>query len=87
MFTAKINIFMLCKEFLEVNCDSNRLKEKENILLPFSTNLTKDENNNYSISDNEFSIKCILKEEALKKFRAENSDDIEQIKLISNMIN
>jgi hypothetical protein len=83
MFSGNINIFNLCKEFLELNCDSNRLKETENALKPFTILLSEDENNNYRVSDNEFSIKCKLKEESLKKFLSENSVDIRLQKLNS----
>lgn len=67
MFSGKINIFKICKEFINSNCDSSRLREDENTLKPFSAFLIKDENNNYMISDNEFSIKIILQEDSLKK--------------------
>lgn len=87
MFSPNTNIFNLCKEFLALNCDSIRLKEKENALEPFTVKLSKDENNNFSFSDNEFSINCIFKEEGIKKFFSANPDDNQLDKLSSKKIN
>lgn len=86
MFSEKINIFNLCKEYLALNCYSSGLREKENALAPFTVYLTKDENNNYSLSDNEFSIKCILKEEAVSNFLSANLDK-NQIETLSSKNN
>ena len=72
MFSDKINIFKACKEFIESECDSNRLRQDENNLKSFTTYLIKNENNNYSISDNQFSIKCIFQEDVLKNFLSAN---------------
>jgi hypothetical protein len=86
MFSPNFEIFKLCKGYLELNCDTIRLREKENSLAPFTVYLTKDENNNYRFSDNEFSIKCILKEEAVSKFLSANTDYNNLDKLCSKNI-
>lgn len=83
MFSPINNIFNLSKEYLSLNCDSSILKEKENTLAPFIVHLKKDEKNNYSFSDNEFSIKCIIKEEALIKFYTANSNENQIAELTS----
>lgn len=72
MFSSKINIFKLCKDFIDANCDSSLLRENENNLKEFTSFLIKDENNNFIISDNEFSIKCSLEENFIKTFSSAN---------------
>ena len=47
MFSSKINIFRLCKDFIDANCDSSFLRENENAFNGFTTYLNKDENNNF----------------------------------------
>jgi hypothetical protein len=48
------------------------LRENENNLNNFASYLIKDENSNFIISDNEFSIRCILEENFTKKFLSAN---------------
>lgn len=72
MFSRKINIFRLCRDFIDADCDTNLFRENENNLRGFNSYLIKDENNNFIISENEFSIKCILEENFINKFLGAN---------------
>lgn len=67
MFSNKINIFKICKDFIESNCDSNRISDDEKNLKSFSTFFIKDKHDYFYISDDEFSIKCVFQENCLKK--------------------
>jgi len=72
MFSSKINIFRLCKNFIDSDCDSSFIRDNENIFNGFTTFLNTDESNNFIISDGEFSIKCIIEENFINKFLGAN---------------
>jgi len=72
MFSNKFSIFKICKDFIESNCDSNRISDDEKNLQSFSTFLLKDKHDNFCFSDDEFSIKCIFQENCLKNFFSAN---------------
>jgi hypothetical protein len=67
MFQGKFSIFGICKEFLENKCQIKSSNKEE-----FKVKLIKDENGCYNISDNLFSIKCIIDEDFLKRFSGAN---------------
>jgi len=72
MFSSKINIFKLCRDFIIANCETSSLGESVNNSKAFTSFLIKDENNNFIITDKEFSIKCLLEENFMKKFLGAN---------------
>lgn len=72
MFSSQIDILKLCKNYIEANFDSRVLRNNENNLKNFSSYLIRDDNDNYIISDNEYSIKCILEENFTKNFLGAN---------------